>query len=49
MTEIKTQRMIWDIPVDQQPKNLDELKEVIGDACNNLNRAMIQNSFDGMV
>ena len=40
---------IWSVPHHQQPKNLRRLHEVIIAQCHNIDRAMIQRSFDNMV
>lgn len=40
---------IWNVPVNQQPQNLLQLRQSIQRECNNLDRQMIQRAFDGMV
>ena len=43
------EQQIWEVPHDQQPQNLGELREAIVRLCRNLNGHMIQRSFDGML
>ena len=40
---------IWNVPHDEQPHNLRELREAIVAACRNLDAQMIRNSFDCML
>eukprot|EP00111_Clytia_hemisphaerica_P017991 TCONS_00053258-protein len=40
---------IWEVPVNQQPQNLDELEDKLREACDNLNLQFIRNAFDAMV
>ena len=40
---------IWNVPVELQPQNLQQLRDAIIRACNGINRDMIANSFDGML
>ena len=40
---------IWNVPHEEQPRNLRELREAIVRACHNLEPMMIQNSFDCML
>ena len=42
-------QQIWDVPHDQQPQNLMELREAIVRSCRNLDGQMIQKSFDCML
>ena len=41
--------MIWNVPLDQQPNNLRQLREAIVMECNTMDQATIQRSFDAMV
>ena len=40
---------IWKVPVDDQPKNLAQLREAIIAACHRVDRDMISRSFDAML
>ena len=40
---------IWTKPIDQQPKNLVELRAAIVSACEELDPVMIRRAFTGMV
>ena len=40
---------MWNVPINDQPQNLRELREAIRRECGNLERQMIQRAFDGMV
>ena len=41
--------MIWDVPLENQPQDLNQLEQKLREACNNLNREFLQKAFDGMV
>lgn len=40
---------IWNVPHDQQPKNLEQLRAAIVTECRNIDHQIIQRSFDTMV
>ena len=40
---------IWNLPVELQPQNLEQLGDTIIQACNSINKDMIANSFDRML
>ena len=42
-------QMIWDVPLENQPQDLNQLEQKLREACNNLNREFLQKAFDGMV
>ena len=40
---------IWNVPMNNQPKNLRELRNAIQRECANLNRDLIRRAFTGMI
>ena len=42
-------QQIWNVPHEQQPTNMRQLRDAIVLACESLNQQMIQRSFDAMV
>ena len=42
-------QMIWDVPLENQPQDLNQFEQKLREACNNLNREFLQKAFDGMV
>ena len=42
-------QQIWNVPNDQQPHSLEELRNSIMPACRNLEQRTIHDSFDAMV
>lgn len=42
-------QQIWDVPQDEQPQSLEQLRNSTVKACRNLERRMIHDSFDAIV
>jgi hypothetical protein len=47
--KVRIEQQIWNVPHEQQPRNLRQLRQAVILACQSLDAQMIQSAFSGMV